>query len=105
MLCRRCHFDAPDTPDALVMVQWMERRMPYAVALSNEVIAAAPDLTKRWAKAGMPRPDFESVYMRGGVHFDPQFGAGVSMSTLAAMGVEAIEAALSPRSPGQMRLA
>ena len=104
MLCRRCHIDAPDTPDADVMVRWMARRTPYAVAMTSEVMAAAPDLAARWMKAGMPEPDLESVYMRGGVHFDPGFGACMSLSTLAAVAVEAIEAALSKRTRGQMRL-
>lgn len=105
MLCRRCHIEAPDTPDAAVMVRWIERREQYAATLTRELMAAAPTLTRRWLKAGMPRPDLESVYMRGGVHFDPGFGATMSLSTLAAVAVEAIEAAMSREVPGQLRLA
>lgn len=104
MLCRRCHIEAPDTPDAEVMVRWIERRTPYSVALFAEVSMAAPDLTSRWLKAGMPNPDLGSVYRRGGVHFDPGFGPGMSLATLAVVAVEAVDAALSGRAPGQMRM-
>lgn len=105
MLCRRCHIDAPDVPDAEQMVRWIARGEPYSAALAREVIAAAPDeLISRWMKAGSPSPDFDSVIDRAGVHFDPFAGAGVALSTLAIAGVEAIESAVSGRPRGQLRL-
>ena len=104
MLCRRCHIDAPDVPDPFVMVEWMRRRPPFAASLTAEVMQIAPELAVRWVEAEMPAPDMGSVYMRGGVHFDPGFGAGMSLATLAAVAVESVEAAMSNRSPGQMRL-
>lgn len=104
MLCRRCHIDAPDTPDAVAMVRWIERRTPFMSMLQAEIRATAPGVGERWVKAGLPRPDLDSVYSRGGVHFDPEYGCGMSIATLALVFAEAIEAALSKRSPGQMRL-
>lgn len=106
MLCRRCHRDAPDVPDTRTMVRWIARRDPYTVTLGGEILAAcSAGLVQRWAKAGGPTPDFEAVLVgRAGLHRDPTDGAEVSVATLAAVGVEAVEAALSKQPPGQLRL-
>lgn len=105
MLCRRCHIDSPDVPDAAVMVRWISQREPHCAALFREFTAACPDgLVERWVKAGSPTPDMESAMIRGGVHFDPLRGAGMSLSTLAAVAAESVAATLAKRTPDQMRL-
>lgn len=105
MLCRRCHRDAPDTSDGAAMVRWIARRETYNATLANEFIGfCAKDLARRWVAAGRPDPDFESVMGRAIAHFDPSDGAGMSLATLAAVAVDAVEAAVAKQLPGQLRL-
>ncbi|QBJ96798.1 HNH endonuclease [Rhodococcus sp. ABRD24] len=100
MLCRDCHRDAPDTPDAEAALRWIARREHHIATLAREIDgAASPGCVARWIEAGSPRPDVSDVAGSAGLHWDADPGGGpiLSVGTKAVLLAAAIESALAER--------
>ncbi len=97
MLCRRCHIDSPDVADVETVVRWIARREHWAVAVSREIEAAMPPgLADRWDAAGRPNIEINAVALElAGIHWAGEFGPIVSISTMAAVGVWAVQIAIA----------
>lgn len=96
LLCKRCHIDSPDVPDAETVVRWIAQRESWVVASMREVEALAPaGFVNRWEEAGSPGIDIDDMdHLMGGIHWAGVYGAMVSLATTAAIGLTLIEMAI-----------